>query len=415
MLIRCFACSLWQVYSFSTLSSNYVLLVGQVGDIAQIALQPLLGTVGVGECAQYVYQNRLDNDDTTLVVSALTTQGDVDIYVASSPGANSSNFVKSSTNSGDDLISFTGATDLYYYVGICNKVNYISNYIVRARTYSRKSGFVYLFYINFDDVIPDAITGDQWSYYQMQLNEEYPSITISVNARIGDPDVYVRRGEDRLPSQFAYNYFQGDPGTDSLTIYSPGTGIFRIGIYAWASSARPDWGGDTSYTLSVTAEGRVNSLINGNQVSMERLRPGRWMYYALTVNTVQANSQLVISLNRKGGNPDLYVSDRLMFPNNTIGSYNWTSNDGGDSDNLVITRTSPFNGALHNGTYYIGVYAAPSNGVAAYSLTAVLGARLVLNDGASSRGQLNSGASFVYEALYPRGVVSCSYTHWLAD
>ena len=390
--------------------ARYVVMVGQPGDTPELEELPLQGTVGAGECAQYAYHNQLLNDDTVFVVSALATQGDVDIYVSGSPGANSSNYLKSSTNSGDDLVSFSGATAVYYYVGICNKLSTISNYIIRARAYSPSAGFVWLWWIDFDDIIPDAVSSDQWSYYRFELFQDYPSITISINARIGDPDVYIKRGDSRLPSQTDYDYFQGNPGTDSLTIYDPPQGVFMMGIWAWYSAARPDWGGDTSYILSVTAEGRSNALINGNAVSMEKLRPGHFMYYAITVNNIQSDSQLVISLSRLGGNPDLYVSDRLIFPNITTGRYNWTSNDAGTTDNLVITRTSPSNGALHNGTYYIGVYAVPGGGVASYSLTAVVGKRLVLSDGVSSNGQLTSGSTFVYEALYPRGVVSNTST-----
>ena len=392
-----------------TVDARYVVMIGQPGDIAPIDLFPVYGTVAPGQCAQHVYHNELLNSDTTLVVSAVVTQGDVDIYVAGSPGANSSNYIKSSTNSGDDLVSFSPAVDVYYYVGICNRVSTPSNFIVRARTYSREAGFVYIFFIDMDDVTPDAIIGGGWSYYSITLQQAYPSITISVNARIGDPDLYILKGlysqtglpNATLPSGSTWH--QDSPGTDGLTIYEPGVGPLTIGIYAWASADRPDWGGDASYTLSVTAEGRSNALINGNAVSMDSLREGHFMYYALTVTNVQNNSQLVISLGTRKGNPDLYVSDRLVFPNITAGRYNFSSSDSGNTDNLVITRSSPYAGALHNGTYYIAVYAKPGGGLAGYSLTAVMGARLVLADGVPSNGQVASGGTFVYEAFYARG------------
>ena len=393
--------------------ATYSFFVGQPGDTVPLSAAGVQGTVGPGECAQYAYHNELFFEDTKLIVAAVVLQGDVDIYISSSPGANSSNFIKASANVGDDVITFVPATDLYYYVGVCNKLSTLSNYYIRGNTASRQSGIVWLWPIQLDQLIPDAVTADEWSYYAIQLDAPYPSVTISVNARVGDPDVYVVRDGDYLPSKEYSTWNQTDPGTDSLTIFEPGTGTFYIGVYAWYEEGRLDWGGDAVYTMSVTAEGRSNALINGRAVSMDRLREGHWMYYALTVSNVVSNSQLVISLSRRAGNPDLFVSDVDMYPNMADGRYKWSSGDAGDTDNLVITRNSPTIGALQNGTYYIGVYATPGGGTVAYSLTAVLGARLVLNDGVPNTGQLTNGGTFVYETFYPRGVVRCTGTRRL--
>ena len=58
---------------------------------------------------------------------------------------------------------------------------------------------------------------------------------------------------------------------------------------------------------------------------------------------------------------------------NMIGS---DTNDAGTTDNLVLTRTSPMAGALHNGTYYIGVYAVPGTRLDVLAHTPLAQARL---------------------------------------
>ena len=390
-------------YNTSALSdiTSYNLLITQPGDVTSlIDRNAQIGQVGARETHQYIYTNQQLTPARTIVFAVTASVGDVDIYVATTPNAGPSNFVRSSTGSGDDVVVFPLSNQLYYYIAVVNKLNSSSQYSLLGRGYVPGVPGNGAWTLQADTSFNDFCGANDYSYYYFYVDGSWPTLTISVTARIGDPDIYVNSqlldGALIWPNTSRSRYKADMYKDDTLVIPNPPAGQLYIAIHSAV-------GMDSFYTISITGEGRTQVMSTGVTYTGE-LMAGRWQYYQLTLLSITSVSQLIFSLTSRTGDTDMYISDTIMQPSLT--AYNWSSVEVEAVVDIVTLRNLS-NAAtgrteLHVGTYYIGVYAW-GVGTSTYSLYASAGQRVTLLDGSSFTSSVYSGASVAFEAIYPQG------------
>ena len=382
-------------------SLTYSIQVGQPGDVTSlydrvVQQSQLLG----GEIYRYMYLNNL-GAGRTLVFAVTPSVGDVDIYVSTTPDAGPGNSQWSSAGSGDDVISIRNAAALYYYVAVKNKLNSTSVYSVFGRSYNPNAPGSGALSIIADQSYNDIAASGTYTYYQFSIVGTWPTLVITINARLGDPDIFVNHasldGIYSWPNETYYRWREIMPGSDLLTITNPPTGILYIGVYAHPSAA------DVLYTISINGQGRTQVMYTSSTYSAE-LAPNGYQFYQLTLASVLGIEQLVFSLTSRTGDTNMYISDSVPNPSKT--AYNWTSEEGEGSVDLIairnVTNAATRRQELHVGTYYVGVYSV-STGRAAFSLYASQGLRQTLVDGRPVSQYLYSGGSMFFEALYGQG------------
>ena len=383
-------------------SLSYVLTVDQRGDVTQlVARQPIIGSVAPRATHQYMFLNTPANPLTTVVFAVTASSGDVDIYVSTTPEAGPSNYLRASTLGGDDVIVITGATATTYYIGVVNKLNSTSQYTVLGRSYIPGQVGVGAVTLSADQSYNDFCGRNDYSYYYFFVDGAWPSLTISVNARLGDPDIFVNSvaldGFNVWPNRTHYRWISDDYLSDTLTIYNPPSGQMLISLYAAVVM-------DAFYTISITGAGRSQVMYPGVTYT-GNLEPGKAQYYQLTVAAPLSIQQLIFSLSSRVGDVDMYISD--TFPQPSAARYNWSSVEVASVLDIVsltnVTNLMTGRQNLHPGTYFVAVEAYSFSGNASYSLYASSGLRVTLADGRPTQSFLYSGGSVIFDAVYPPG------------
>ena len=173
-------------------TTSYNMLVTQPGDVTALVDRGVqIGSLAAREIHQYMYVNQQLTPARTLVFAVTATVGDVDIYVATTPNAGPTNYIRSSTGAGDDVIVLPASNQLYSYIGVVNKLNSTSQYSLLGRGYVPGIPGNGAWTLQADQSFNDFCGKDDYSYYFFSVQGSWPTLTISVSARIGDPDIFV--------------------------------------------------------------------------------------------------------------------------------------------------------------------------------------------------------------------------------
>ena len=255
----------------------YSIAVGQPNEVSQLVDRTAqAGQVGPRELHHYQYVNTQLNPPRTIVFAVTATVGDVNIHVSNTPNAGPTNFIRSSTGSGDDVLVIVAANSPYYYVGVQNKLNSTSRYSVMGRAYLPGVPGSGSWSLQADQSFNDFCGRNDYSYYTFYVDGTWPTLTISVNARIGDPDIYVRHsvldGSLAWPNDTHWRWRSIDFGSDTLSIPSPPTGTLYIALHAAVAM-------DAFYTISISGEGRTQIMSPGTTDPGE-LQGGKAQYYS---------------------------------------------------------------------------------------------------------------------------------------
>ena len=381
---------------------TYTIQVGQPGDVTQLFDRTVQASQLAGrELRRYMYLNTQVNT-RTVIFSVTAAVGDVDIYVSKTPDAGPLNFLWSSTGSGDDVIVIRNADSLYYYIGVQNKLNSTSQYNLLGRNYVPGQVGSGAWTLTADQSFNDAVGVGEYSYYYFNIAGSWPTLTISVNSRLGDPDIFVSHsaldGSLQWPNMTKSRWSSTDPNSDTLNIPNPPQGTLYIAVYG-----HPWTGQDVVYTISITGAGRTQVMYSGTTYPGELAANG-YQFYQLTLSSIIGVDQLVFTLTSRTGDTNMYISDSIMNPSRTAN--NWTSEETQGALDLIVIRNAshPVTGRteLHVGTYYVGVYSSTS-AVASFSLYVSQGLRTTLVDGRPMTQYLYSGGSQYFDAVYGRG------------
>lgn len=183
------------------------------------------------------------------------------------------------------------------------------------------------------------------------------SISFTVTSLTGDPDLYSQHCSfdgtavcNNRPSSSNYEKRSTAFGSDEIVYpQAAPTGLYYIGVHAFLDStfvltANTDCSGNHTVDFSNLIDGLPQS---GTLIARQT------RYYKYQV--AQAGVDLVVSVSRRYGDPDLYMSVDNGVPPSPNG-YTWKANSAGE-DMITVSRFD--SNACHSPpcTYYIAVYA----------------------------------------------------------
>jgi len=241
-----------------------------------------------------------------------------------------------------------------------NGVFYIAIYGGTAAQYSLVAAGNSTNTILRDDIpIQDHCNQFQSAFYQITVTSESCSLRVTVTPFYGDPDLYVDTNiRHPGPGQAQYQSTDAMGMVDEIWINPAPPTTYYIGIYGFLN---------TTFTLladiSCTNYTGYIVLINGIP-QIGNLNAGDERFYSLTV--LDAPTDIIFSLTRNFGNPDLYVTacphNEPDCPEPVPGNSMYNASSFGE-DSLTISDT------CHNCTYLVGVYGQTNT---SYSLVAVM-------------------------------------------
>jgi hypothetical protein len=354
-----------------------------------------------------------------LAVEVTATIGDPDIFVSrkSEKPDFSHSEIGRSVSGGSDIVYVTNATVGEYYIGVNAFTN--CSFAITATVVDDKdqqnTDTHYLF-----DGKPQRgiLKAHTYRYYSFFMDED-GELEISVNADVGDPDIYVTRvkyawegplmdrrrllqgpdGENhnvppvgpvitpvtptpvRVPNRptkddpASYQYKSEQEGSEDLTIPLVNWGEYIIALYAWST---------TEFTIVASEPQSFLQLIAGI-AQREDLNGKQWEYFMLPV--LNTNEDLTITVTPFYGDPDIYISTDKTKPYPTLDSELRSAQY--KEDALTIEKEH----LVADSVVYIGVYAYTN---CSFSIVATYAEDVRLQDGVPQEGHVAGEAVQYY-------------------
>ena len=370
------------VHSWS--ASHYQVLVTTMNANGSTTPIPIangqtLRSVVVRDNYQYFYHfvSKLGN---TVVLSVTPITGNPDMYASFNiTQPTSSAYHYSSNTASGDMIVIRNATARAIWLGIhAAGFQSRSDFFVTASSYDPANTQLSVIPLQNGVQVVDFGARDDYKYFRYELTEPADRLTIGVIPRMGDSDLYINFGRDvngvpRWPGVYDADWYSNEWNSmyDIKSIYNPQVGEYFIGVHAYS---------DTGFTIMAVRSGTILQMSNGVMYPGQLLS-GEYQYYQFTVSQQDApftSKTLLFSLSTLSNtqDPDLYCSDRIMYPNHTNGA-----NDSTSSPPYDMIRFTGESGQLHAGTYYCGVRAYPLGLETTYVFSAYMSDRQALMDG----------------------------------
>lgn len=185
----------------------------------------------------------------------------------------------------------------------------------------------------------------------------FHSLTISLSAFMGDPDMYVTLNDNSgvYPSPYHYDYSATAAGGDDFIYISFSDPIYTAKCppnSQCVMSISVVGADEAFYSITATTSGGVTQLINGLAVT-GYVAQGSYAYFNFTPPVMGNLSIFVTALS---GDPDVYVSAAVVnqFPTRYFGNYTWSAITG-DDEVVVITTADPAYPQVFS-AFAIGVY-----------------------------------------------------------
>jgi hypothetical protein len=367
------------VYCFS--STTFTI---QASFAQSVALQDGVPQSGVvdKEAFRY-YRFRVLNGHSDLTISVVPTSGNPDLYVQLGSLPEIDNYTWYVHQSGGENIvisrtdpNFCALPECTYFIGVHGRGRNASYSLVVTTSAQR---------LLLQPGIPvrEWVAQREFEYFTFIVPDQPvgQDLTITLTALTGDPDLFVSR-TCVYPNQTCNDWSSIAVGGDAVGIPNAAPGSYFISVYAFYNS-----------TFSISAFLESNSsnstalLLNGVPQSGV-VNNGAWKYFRYELS--QSPSSVSFMLTRQAGNPDLYISNDGLLPNDT--HWTWQSVLWG-IDQIDIAQPTP-------GTYYVGVRGSSTSyftltGVSSDSSSALL-------DGVPTRDALNMTEYRYYTFLVDR-------------
>lgn len=292
-----------------------------------------------------------DSQDTHLYFAVTPYSGDPDIYIGCQTcptldeNGNMQDFKWSSKSSNDDIVVIPQES-------LCSEQRYCVSIYGHTAT---KFGLVS--YVTDDEITLNGDITNAFSLIAATTSSTYarfkysppPSanFTVAVTPIVGDPDLYIKEGENAKPSKDVYDWKSKDFGFDVVEIlpsdeHYKDNGIYHIAVYAFGS--------ESIFSISVSTHDTPVLVGDGVPVAGV-VEEDEYDYYTFSLLTDREHSLFIdlttLGIASQGGDPDLYIA---LGRKPTKTDSDWESRGFG-YDFVQISKSE-----AAKGQYYIGVH-----------------------------------------------------------
>jgi len=326
------------------------------------------GQLSAGATRYYVFENSLHQAAVSFVATLIT--GNVQVYVSTieqHPSANNHQWILTDPNLDGIYVAYADIgyvpTDNQqngeYYIAVTASSDASFNVIASVYDLSSTGNNDHLIVLTDGQPQSDVlIQENSVRYYSFVAQPSATNVVITVTPFYGDPDLYVNIGTVN-PTKQKSDYSSTSIGGDSLNIPNQCQNDlgceYRIAVVA---SSR------TFYSIVAT----VNTIELQSGVSiLGSVEFGQYQYYRIDLRL--PSPSLIIEVTPLSGDPDLFASYHVRYPNRSSIGYDYHSMNGNTLPD-VIQIDQP----THS-TYYISVYGWKNS---TYTITATLGSILLI-------------------------------------
>jgi hypothetical protein len=342
---------------------------------------PVRDWVPTGQLDYFSYQvATAPQPGSYLTFTVTPMNGDPDLYTSQTiqfPNSTTGGDTKKSNYFGGDSIKYDMPAIGQYYISVHAFLNTTFTLLAQYHTANDSQSVTTLINgVPQDDLVPSQ----RFRYYKLTLNNPHETLSITLNRRFGDPDLFL--AYNRLPTRLDYDRSSMAFGADLITMSNVEPGVYYIGAYGFPAQ-------DSYFTLLASTSDSIVTLVDGSPVRATVQR-GEYVYFQVYVNGAHADSDLTISLTPLFGDPDLYVSDRYQRPNRT--AYSWQSTSGG-GDAVTVPGTT-----LRRQTYWIGVFGFTNS---SFTIVATFAQATQMQDGVPQGGTVTYHAvkQYIFDVL----------------
>lgn len=321
-----------------------------------------------------------------MILNALTTQGDPDIYVTTdiSTGPPSrTNYQWSSASFGGDVVTIENAQATTYYIGIYGYA-YGTKFQLSVNTERRN------LLLNDGVAQPGYAGAGQYSFYKFAHGDSQSALSVVVSPNQGQSVELYAALDNTHPDANKHQYVGIGLDTSDRHITWPipsQTGTYYFGVYSQNGA---------NYTITAQTQQTATVLIDGVTSYYNSVPTGYYRYFVFDASQSANASDRDVSIvvHPTYGDADLYVSTTIERP--TSSNYTWKSDNWRQDTVVVLSNDTKKEG---KNVFYIGVYGASFTGRSnGFSITALLsGTTVELREGAISSGVVSPGKYTYYE------------------